>query len=142
MTAALPSFSLAPRWPQSPAVLSLSLLCLCWRTPLPGSRLLPALLPCCSQLVERANTWAARLGCEQDVQFVYSNATISLATMLSSYPGADAEIRRFLTAVIRGVAAVMVAVMAAMIRGVAAVMAAVVSGLTLQLCRQLRRPGW
>jgi len=62
--------------------------------------------------------------------------------MLSSCPGADAEIRRFLTAVIRGVAAVMVAVMAAMIRGVAAVMAAVVSGLTLQLCRQLRRPGW
>lgn len=45
-------------------------------------------MPCCTQLVERAREWAARLGCAGDVQFVYSNASISLATMLASYPGA------------------------------------------------------
>ncbi|KAF5836399.1 putative methyltransferase-domain-containing protein [Dunaliella salina] len=38
-------------------------------------------------LVDRANSWATRLGCGQEVRFVNTNATISLATMLSSYPG-------------------------------------------------------
>jgi hypothetical protein len=45
----------------------------------------------CMQLVERAVEWASRLKCEQDVQFVHSNATISLASMLSSYPGRSAQ---------------------------------------------------
>ena len=49
--------------------------------------LLTALLTLLTQYVERARTWAERLGCSKDVQFVLTNATISMATMLSSYSG-------------------------------------------------------
>lgn len=37
--------------------------------------------------MERANDWAARLGCAGRVHFVNTNATISLRPMLASYPG-------------------------------------------------------
>ena len=39
------------------------------------------------QLVERSNEWAARLGVAGRVAFVFANATVSLRSMMSSYPG-------------------------------------------------------
>lgn len=39
------------------------------------------------KLVERANEWTSRLGFKDHVHFVYSNATISLASLMSGYPG-------------------------------------------------------
>jgi tRNA (guanine-N7-)-methyltransferase len=38
-------------------------------------------------LVERANKWAAKLGCQHRVHYLYANATVSLATLLGTYPG-------------------------------------------------------
>ncbi|KAI8473657.1 MAG: putative methyltransferase-domain-containing protein [Monoraphidium minutum] len=38
-------------------------------------------------LVDRANQWAADLGVKGRVHYVFTNATISLATMLQGYPG-------------------------------------------------------
>lgn len=42
---------------------------------------------CLLQLVERANDWTQRLGFQDQVHYVYSNATISLGTMMKGYPG-------------------------------------------------------
>ncbi len=39
------------------------------------------------KLVERANEWRDRLGYKGRVHYAYSNATISLATMMQGYPG-------------------------------------------------------
>lgn len=39
------------------------------------------------QLVDRANQWACMLGCGDQVHYIFANATVSLASMLSSYPG-------------------------------------------------------
>ena len=39
------------------------------------------------QLVDRANKWAASLGCSDRVHFKFANATVSFESMLSSYPG-------------------------------------------------------
>lgn len=41
----------------------------------------------CRQVVERANTWASVLGVNKRVHFLHTNATVSLAAMLSSYQG-------------------------------------------------------
>lgn len=48
----------------------------------------PAACPAApAQLVDRAQEWARRLGCDKDVAFVFANATVSLGTILQSYPG-------------------------------------------------------
>ena len=39
------------------------------------------------QLVERASSWTAGLGLQGSVCFMTANATVSLGSMLSSYPG-------------------------------------------------------
>ncbi|KAJ9513742.1 hypothetical protein QJQ45_015506, partial [Haematococcus lacustris] len=39
------------------------------------------------QLVGRANEWAERLGFKSKVVYVHANATVSLASMLATYPG-------------------------------------------------------
>ena len=39
------------------------------------------------KLVERANEWTSRLGFTDHVHFAYSNATISLASLMMGYPG-------------------------------------------------------
>ncbi len=39
------------------------------------------------QLIERANSWAGGLGLLGSVHFMVANATVSLGSMLSSYPG-------------------------------------------------------
>ena len=39
------------------------------------------------QLIERANAWAGELGMGRRVFFEQANATISLDSMLRSYPG-------------------------------------------------------
>lgn len=52
------------------------------------ARLNPTCTPLCLlQLVERANDWTQRLGFQDQVHYVYSNATISLGTMMKGYPG-------------------------------------------------------
>ena len=43
-------------------------------------------------MVERANSWAALLGVDKRVQFVSTNANVSLAGLLASYPGPLAEV--------------------------------------------------
>ena len=42
---------------------------------------------CGMQLMDRANTWAELSGCQGTVHFRLANATVSLQSMLSSYPG-------------------------------------------------------
>jgi tRNA (guanine-N7-)-methyltransferase len=42
---------------------------------------------CCPQLVDRANKWAETLDYHKEVHFVFTNATVSLANLLSTYPG-------------------------------------------------------
>ncbi len=39
------------------------------------------------QLIERANSWTAGLSMHSSVHFMMANATISLGSMLSTYPG-------------------------------------------------------
>ena len=39
------------------------------------------------QLIGRANSWAGGLGLQGSVHFMMANATVSLGSMLSSYPG-------------------------------------------------------
>ena len=48
------------------------------------------------KLVERANEWVARLGFQDNVHYAYSNATISLASMMANYPGKITRYLRFL----------------------------------------------
>ncbi|GIL85930.1 hypothetical protein Vretimale_8993 [Volvox reticuliferus] len=40
-----------------------------------------------SPLVDRANQWVDRLGLQGQVHYVFTNATVSLETLLGSYPG-------------------------------------------------------
>ena len=39
------------------------------------------------KLTDRANAWAKEVGCERNVHFMMSNATVSLSNILSTYPG-------------------------------------------------------
>ncbi len=39
------------------------------------------------QLLDRATAWAKLVGCADTVHFHVANATVSLYSMLSSYPG-------------------------------------------------------
>jgi hypothetical protein len=39
------------------------------------------------QLIDRANSWARLLGVTEQVHYMMANATVSLESMLSSYPG-------------------------------------------------------
>jgi hypothetical protein len=39
------------------------------------------------KLTERANAWAAEVGCESNVHFMMSNGTVSFSNILSNYPG-------------------------------------------------------
>ena len=39
------------------------------------------------QLIDRANSWADMLQCAPVVHFLMANATVSLESMLASYPG-------------------------------------------------------
>lgn len=39
------------------------------------------------QLTERANSWAKLLGLSEQVHYMMANATVSLESMLASYPG-------------------------------------------------------
>jgi tRNA (guanine-N7-)-methyltransferase len=39
------------------------------------------------QLVDRAMEWVERIGLRGQVHYEYNNATINLATMMSTYPG-------------------------------------------------------
>ena len=39
------------------------------------------------QLIERANSWSSGLSRRSSVYFMYANATVSLSSMLSTYPG-------------------------------------------------------
>ena len=39
------------------------------------------------QLLDRATAWAKLVGCADSVHFHVANATVSLYSMLSSYPG-------------------------------------------------------
>lgn len=39
------------------------------------------------QLMERANEWAVLLKLQHSVHFMMANATVSLESMLSTYPG-------------------------------------------------------
>lgn len=47
----------------------------------------------CLQMVERANEWATRLGVKDQAHYIYSNATISLDSILSTYPGRVDQVR-------------------------------------------------
>ena len=44
-------------------------------------------VPVCVQLLDRAAAWARLAGCADTVHFHLANATVSLHSMLSSYPG-------------------------------------------------------
>lgn len=44
------------------------------------------------QVVERANAWAALLGCQKRVHFLSTNATVSLESLLSTYTGTLARV--------------------------------------------------
>jgi tRNA (guanine-N7-)-methyltransferase len=65
----------------------------CCRTPVPAPPLPTPPDPRAPQLVDRANKWAEVLGCSGSVHYVFTNATISLAPMLSSYPGRVDQVR-------------------------------------------------
>lgn len=41
----------------------------------------------CLQLMERANEWAKILELQNSVHFMMANATVSLESMLATYPG-------------------------------------------------------
>lgn len=64
-----------------------------WQPPLqliicpPPPPPLPAAVMRAAQIVDRANRWAELLGAQGSVAYVYANATISLASLLSTYPG-------------------------------------------------------